>query len=199
VWFTYNTTELEKTVVHQTGGVCIITTDDVNHRVIQHGCDPLDLGRWSWVLLEGRQHHRTRTVTAYRPCDSTGPATVCQQHQRHYHCLHRDVLPRQARLDDLYQEAQGWLAQGDHLGITMDANDILSKHPTKFPPATQNRNTSRQPIDGIWTTAGLKAVSAGYLPFGEVCPSDHRALWIDVEFDDVFGYKGYPYIPATIR
>jgi hypothetical protein len=29
---------------------------------------------------------------------------------------------------------------------------ILDKHSDKSPPATQNRNTNRQPIDGIWTS-----------------------------------------------
>jgi hypothetical protein len=42
-------------------------------------------------------------------------------------------------------------------------------------------------------------VSAGYLPFGDSCPSDHRAIWIDLAYDDVFGYKGHPYIPPAIR
>jgi hypothetical protein len=216
--FAYNLTELTNTSVHQPGGVGVISTDDVTHRVIQRGHDPTELGRWSWILLEGKQHHRTRIITAYRPCKSSGPGTVNQQHQRYYHRKHRDVTPRQALLNDLFVDVQGWLHDGDHLVITMDANDdvrkgpvaeffrtldmkeaILTRHNRKSPPATHNRNNSREPIDGIWVTPGLKAVSAGYLPFGEGCPSDHRAIWIDLAYDNVFGYKGHPYIPPAIR
>jgi hypothetical protein len=216
--FAYNSTELAHTSVHQTGGVGVIATDDVTDRVIQRGRDPTELGRWSWILLEGKQHHRTRIITAYRPCESSGPGTVNQQHQRYYHRKHRDVTPRQALLDDLFVEVQGWLHDGYHLVITMDANDdvrtgpvaaffrsldmkevILTRYTRKSPHATQNRNNSREPIDGIWVTPGLKAVSAGCLPFGYGCPSDHRAIWIDLAYDDVFGYKGHPYIPPAIR
>jgi hypothetical protein len=41
-------------------------------------------------------------------------------------------------------------------------------------------------------------VPTGYLPFGKGCPSDHRPIWIDLAYDDVFGYKGHPYIPPDI-
>jgi hypothetical protein len=217
--FAYNSTELANTSVHQPGGVGVISTDaDVTHRVIQQGRDPTELGRWSWILLEDKQHHRTRIITAYRPCKSSGPGTVNQQHQRYYHQKHRDVNPRQALLDNLFVKVQGWLHDGDHLVITMDANNdvrtgpvaalfrsldmkeaILMRHNRKSLPATQNRNNSQEPIDGIWVTSGLKAVSAGYLPFGNGCPSDHRAIWIDLAYHDVFGYKGHPYIPPAIQ
>jgi hypothetical protein len=33
---------------------------------------------------------------------------------------------------------------------------ILTKHASKSPPATYNRNYSRQPIDGIWISDGLE-------------------------------------------
>jgi hypothetical protein len=46
-------------------------------------------------------------------------------------------------------------------------------------------------------TLGLKAVSAGYLPFGDGCPSDHRALWIDLKYSDAFGYDAHPLIPPS--
>jgi hypothetical protein len=66
---------------------------------------------------------------------------------------------------------------------------ILSRHQGKSPPATYNRNLQRQPIDGIWVTPGLRAIGAGYCPFGEGCPLDHRVLWIDILYEEAFGYK----------
>jgi hypothetical protein len=52
--FADNSTELATTSVHQPGGVGVISTDDVTHQVILRGRDPTELGRWSWILLEGK-------------------------------------------------------------------------------------------------------------------------------------------------
>jgi hypothetical protein len=109
--------------------------------------------------------------------------------------------------EDLYQEAVTWIDQGNHLVIGMDAKEdihtgataeffqalgmkeaTLSWHPRKSPPATYNRNRQRQPIDGIWVTPGLKPAGAGYCAFGDGCPSDHRVLWINLLYEDAFGY-----------
>ena len=65
-----------------------------------------------------------------------------------------------------------------------------SKHSKESPPATNNRNTKRQPIDGIFTTPGINPTRAGYLPFGEGGISDHRVLWVDFNYIDILGYNG---------
>ena len=57
--FGYNRNELHMTDRLQPGGVGLLATDDVGHRVIQRGTDNSDLGRWTWMLLEGKQHHKT--------------------------------------------------------------------------------------------------------------------------------------------
>ncbi len=64
---------------------------------------------------------------------------------------------------------------------------ILDKHKDKSPPATQNRNTKRQPIDGIWISSCLFISAGGYLPFGDACPSDHRMIWIEIQYSIAFG------------
>jgi hypothetical protein len=64
---------------------------------------------------------------------------------------------------------------------------ILDHTANLSPPATMNCNNSRQPIDGIWATAGIHIQQDGYLEYGGVCLSNHRALWIDVHFKDGFG------------
>ena len=63
--FAWNTTEKNKTAELQPGGVGIVAMDDTAHRVIERGKDPTGLGRWTWVLLEGKQHIRMRIITAY--------------------------------------------------------------------------------------------------------------------------------------
>ena len=73
---------------------------------------------------------------------------------------------------------------------------ILSRHSTLSPPATCAKNECRQPIDAIFVTPGLQAYAAGYFPFGEGCPSDHRLLWLDLTFSDAFGYES-PVLTTT--
>jgi hypothetical protein len=75
--------------------------------------------------------------------------------------------------------------EGDQLIIGIDANKdvrtgataeffqtlrmreaILDKHSQSSPPATHNRNTQQQPIDGLFVTPGLQAVAADTPPSG---------------------------------
>ena len=45
--------------------------------------DPIGLGRWSWMLFEGKNNHITRIISAYVPCKSTQDRyqTVYNQHK----------------------------------------------------------------------------------------------------------------------
>ena len=116
--------------------------------------------------------------------------------------------PRTAILQDVLQLVDTWKALGDHVIIGMDANEdvrqgevydlfheagltevILDLHHDLGPLATYNRNTKRQPTDGIWATSGIKITRGGYLAFGEGCPSDHRVLWFDISFSVAFGQR----------
>jgi hypothetical protein len=217
--FAYNKTELSRTKVLQPGGVGMIVTDDASHKVCEQGRDETGLGRWTWVRLQGKDGVKVRILTAYRPCDSVGPDTVNEQHYR-YLRKHRkgDTAPRTAFYEDLFPLIKSWKNEGDHVIIGMDANEdvrcgetqeffraldmneaILSRHKDKSPPATYNRNESRQPIDGIWTTSGLTAFAAGYAAFGDGCPSDHRVLWVDFTYQDALGHEPPPLIEPPSR
>ena len=66
---------------------------------------------------------------------------------------------------------------------------ITSFHRNKSPPATQNTNKQRIPIDGIWVSNSISVLAAGYYAFGNACPSDHRALWIDLDKEQVYGHR----------
>jgi hypothetical protein len=72
------------------------------------------------------------------------------------------------------------------IGMSMETlglcEAILDLHSDQSPPATHNRNQNRQPIDGIWVTQGIQITYGGYSAFGDACPSDHRALWIDMHY-----------------
>jgi hypothetical protein len=66
---------------------------------------------------------------------------------------------------------------------------ILDRHKDKSPPATQNRNTNRQPIDGLWVSGCIHISAGGCLPFEDACPSDHRMIWIEIQYSVIFGHK----------
>jgi hypothetical protein len=206
--FAHNTTELQTTDTIQYGGVGIIATKEITHRIIGTGSDPKSLGRWAWIRIQGKEGHTVRIATAYRPWESPGASTVFHQQARGLSNKGDHRNPIAALMEDLVQAISEWKESGDHIIIGMDANEdvrtgqvntifedlglreaMLDKHRDKSPPATQNRNTKRQPIDGIWISACLSISAGGYLPFGDACPSDHRMIWIEIQYSIAFGQR----------
>ena len=66
-----------------------------------------------------------RIVTVYRPCDSTGPESVNQQHQRYLTKHKRVEEPRAALYKDLFEEITNWKLQGNHIILGIDANEDI--------------------------------------------------------------------------
>jgi hypothetical protein len=191
--FAHNNQELELSSTIQYGGVGVVSSSEIKHRIIDQGRDPSGLGRYVWIRLQGKEGHTTRIVSAYRPCQSDGAGSVFRQHQRIFSSRGDFGTPLDAFLQDLTADIQVWKDAGDHLVIGMDANEdvrtgdigiafhtlglkeaILALHSERNPPATHNRNQSRTPIDGIWTSRGIQAIAGGYGAFGDACPSDHH-------------------------
>ena len=63
--------------------------------------------------------------------------------------------------------------------------EVVSTSTTVKVPKSQ-RGT--KPIDVIYFSHSLAHKHTGYFPFG-VFQSNHRALWIDVEYTYIFGFK----------
>ena len=40
------------------------------NKVIKKGQDCTGLGRWSWILIEGKENKKLRIVSAYRPSET---------------------------------------------------------------------------------------------------------------------------------
>ena len=204
--FANNTTEPHLSNKLQYGGVGIVATGEAKHRITARGKDPSGLGRWVWIRLTGKEGHHVRILVLYRPCQSGGASTVFQQHSRGLAAKGDMRNPRTAILQDALLLVETWKELGDHVVIGMDANEdvrkgevndllssvglrevILDLHSDLSPPATYNRNTQRQPIDGFWATSGISISKGGYLAFGEGCPSDHRVIWFDISYSVAFG------------
>jgi hypothetical protein len=163
------------------------------------------------MRFQGRNGHMTPVISIYRPCHGNNrAASVYKQQVRYFKGKEElDRNPRKAlSYEDLFVEATQWKTEGVHIIIAGDVNEdvptgltnefftalglrelILERHKSKSPPATNKNNNKREPIDGIWAWRELEVTTAGYLPFGEGCDSDHRLIWADFSYHTVFGQE----------
>ena len=206
----YNKNELDIAGTIQYGGTGITLKQELTARKIEHGHDISGLARWTWCRIQGKNQKHVRLVSSYRPIKhADGEESVWSQHLRHWHNEGRmGTDPIQAFDEDLADQLLEWYNLGDLLVIGMDKNHdvrkgplqsmfdelnmrecITSHHPQKSPPATQNSNKNRTPIDGIWTSRSLTVLSSGYFEFGGACPSDHRGIWVDLDKQEFFGHR----------
>ena len=206
----YNTNETQLLCSpFQAGGSGLTLGDDLNSRRTDSGLDPTGLGRWAWTKITGKSGFETLLISSYRPNNNRRDSgSVWHQHRRYFLTQGDDRDPIVAYDQDILHCLQGWLDAGLHIILGIDANEdvrngtlarqlltlglqeaVTTRHRHNSPPATQNRNRSRTPIDGLWTSRSLEVVKAGYLAFGGGCPSDHRALWIDVSTSSILGHR----------
>lgn len=194
----------------QVGGASIIAINSIAHRSanIQH--DPTGLGRWTSMLIKGKQGFLTRIVCVYRPCKSTGPDTAYIQHVLYFNKINRKGDPRNFFMHDLAEAINNWQLKGEKIILTGDFNTgdkTTVKSKQRFwqpwlektglvdvnqifsngiePPSTHERG--RVQIDYMFVSPGITVKRAGFLPFSKL-PGDHRAVWMDISLKDVIGY-----------
>ena len=192
----YNTQETELiSSPFQAGGAGLTLGDELTARKTDFGIDPSGIGRWAWIKITGKSGFTVVLIASYRPNNNRRDAgSVWNQHRRHFLRQTENREPIVSFDQDLLQSMQGWLDEGNSIILGIDANEdvrsgtlslqlqalglreaVTAQHSHLSPPATQNRNRSRTPIDGIWVSRTLEVVRAGYTAFGGACPSDHRA------------------------
>ena len=201
----------------QPGGNILQSINRITHKAKQAGTDPSGLGRWSWLRFRGSHEVSVMTICAYRPCKpstSTGINTTFSQHIRYLDDIGDERDPRQALLDDLGKFITECRNNQDQIILMMDVNDnvqaphiqtwlqqhelseAIAAHRDGPAPPTYHRG-SRQ-IDGIFVSHSLNPTKSGFLEFGAM-PSDHRALWIELSFDNMFGCKMGQLAPPKAR
>lgn len=185
------------------GGTATFLSPHATAQMDSYGEDPRGLGRWTWVLINGRHGLRTRIITAYRPTTdhSNSAGTVYSQQELVLQAQGITSNPREAFLEDLAHQIRGWMEAGDQIVIGMDANDftrsgrmeawrtslsLIHVHSQAFPnkaevPTCNKSTHSTHAIDAIWTTADIAPVACGMTGFGEFDfgRTDHRLLWLD--------------------
>ena len=129
----------------QVGGVALLSTNQLAHKVISTGCDPTNLGCWTWTRYRGQQGLYLRIVSCYRPVfNAKGPLSAYNQHRRFFLTQHIDTCPPKRFLDDLQSHICEWQNEGDLLIVGGDWND----------------DTTTLDWQRYWTELGLTAVEA---------------------------------------
>ncbi len=172
---------------------------------VDSGVDLIGLGRWCWIQL-GSGTKKTRIVMAYQPRNlgQSAGTTVKDQQSRYFCALGDARSPRTIFYDQLVSQLISWKAidndivllgyfnknvHSGRLACWLGQDDLnmtkICRRHARIPiPPTFWRGSV--PIDGIFTTPGIKCVNVFILPhLGGV--GDHWCFIIDLSSKLVIG------------
>ena len=110
---------------NQPGGTLSMAIESTASKVLESGKDT-NMGRWSWITLQGKNDITTTVISGYRPCGSTlTPNTVFSQQLRYLAAVQTDVCPLQLWLDDMGRFVQNKLSSGHQIILAADMNDSV--------------------------------------------------------------------------
>lgn len=109
-----------------TGGTGVSIFEDAVSRKVSAGRDLSGLGRWTWVMVRGKQEFKTTFISAYRPVyNPSDHGSVWRQHQR-YLLQNNDVRdPLDAFMADLSVLLTSFLENNHQIIIGMDCNNNI--------------------------------------------------------------------------
>ncbi len=113
---------------YQPGGTATIICDNWTSRVLNKGEDPVGLGQWTYITLQGKGTKKVTVVTAYNASYTTGGTTNFCQQQRvltNLHIHHKQVTdanPRKQFILDLQSWLEHQLTQNHEIILAMEAN-----------------------------------------------------------------------------
>ena len=195
---------------YQPGGTAVSIRNKWATRYLDKGSD--ELGRWSWVTIEGQGKTRITFISAYRVCDGASEAPLtsrtvrAQQEWMYADRGQATVNLRQQFVIDLIALLTKWQTQGHDMVVMMDANEpagpgsasdrliyacgLTDAHKRENelvdPPPTHQRG--RKKIDFVLVSQRLvNAIKArSILPIHDGYLSDHRALLVDFDSGVLF-------------
>jgi Exonuclease III len=205
----------------QVGGVSIIINNSMAHRSTTIDNDPTGLGRWTSILIQGKNGFSTRLVCAYRPCKSTGPDTAYMQHALYFNHIHRKGDPRKLFMDDLALAIEHWKSLGEQIILAGDFNTgdkVTNTSQDKFwapwlkttglvdahqhlmhsttPPSTHERGKVR--IDFMFVSPSLRINVQDSYPSQSFQAITEQFGWT-YPYDDVIGYNPPALFTAQAR
>lgn len=205
---TFSIDPIPPTVTHQMGGTATTTYGSWITRLQKSQIgDPTGLGRWSGTIIGGRKSKSLAIITGYRVCEQSrndaGEGTVMAREWDYL--LDKGVAkpnPRQSFLDDLKRQITQLQEQGREILLMLDANQMLQNdnklttfgqmahdcdlhdlHSTA-PARTTCHSSTRGRIDYILGSPAVVAaiLQSGTLSYAEGLTSDHRGLFVDIDF-----------------
>ena len=194
----------------QYGGTAVMAVNEAAHRVKATGGDPTGLGRWSWILFEGKQRHLVRIISAYVPCKTSGKhrQTVYSQHSRYFQRTGNTECPRKLLHTHLTTEINRWQQKGENIVLLIDTNENLQRmgplqhmlttkcqlvdpiraiHQQNCTSLPSTSLTGSYPIDGIFVSRNLQHITRGGWLTLEDSIGDHRSLFIDILINLLLG------------
>jgi hypothetical protein len=206
------------------GGTGILSTGSITGRIIVTGADKW--GSWSYHTFQDQQRRQITIIMVYQVVDKftidKGQHTITAQHQRSLLIQQGDthLKPRQAFQRDLrhflrklLQQDQDILLIGDfnerlgdnlngtaQLAAEFHLTDIFSiQHPHLQDPATYARGKKR--LDYALGSARISAAvqACGYKAFNYRFHTDHRAYYIDLNTEILFGSATQTLAPYSSR
>ena len=197
------------TTWYKPGGTSQLSVGHITGRITTSHQD--SLGRWVSQTFRGRDGFIMTVISAYQvvECGSQQGKTTAaaQQISQLIHMNVSDCNPRRAFKQDLRHFLHACKSRGEELMLLGDFNesidgnfngmsriiadfqlvDLMKSRSTQPPPATYSRGRLRSDY-GLATTRVAEAlVSAGYEPFNERFPTDHRAYYFDLDTEKLFG------------
>ena len=189
------------------GGTMTLTRGNWSGRIIKAGCDKL--GRWTYQVFTGKNGKRLKVITMYRVGKKSAVNEKCtirlQQEQDILNETGKLKDPRDEILKDLEKQINADQEKGMQVILGGDINEYINSiNIQNFQEATGMYNTlielhgneqpnthdrGTKPIDIILATQNIpkKAIKrGGILPLYYGYPSDHRALYIDIDIDHIF-------------
>jgi exonuclease III len=184
------------TAAFQVGGVMQFIIGHTTTRVASAGRD--ELGRWAWHTLRGKNNRTIRIISAYRPVKNEVIAgSVWNQQQYHADLINSKLNPHECWIKELSKEIRKWSTDGDSIILMVDLNeDVVTSSvaralrmlglreivTTKHGISTNTHLRGSNPIDGIYVSGEIGVSACGYVE----SPSDHLAVWLDIEADSMF-------------
>jgi hypothetical protein len=198
--------------IYRPGGHGIWNNGVYTGRIIKKGQDKH--GRWAFTVLAGKRQQEVMIVSAYNTCmqaaEDTG--TIAGQLRR---VLHKEGDNKQTLRNLFYKDIKEFIIQarqkGTEIILAMDANTgaqseelktlrvgtglvdaFKCKHKEKQHPRTYFRG--RECLDYIFvsTEVAQSIVRVGYAPFYTLGKYDHRLLYVDINWDNLFRQRPDP-------
>ena len=212
----------ENIATFQYGGTSVMAFNAAAHRVKATGADKSGLGRWSWILFEGKHKHYTRVISAYVPCKSTTDRmqTVYNQQKRYFSAKGILECPRKLMHQHLVQNIKEWQRKGENIVLLIDSNEnlarmgqlqslltyecqlvdpIRSTYQKKDTMLPSTSLTGSNPIDAIFVSSQLRDITRGGWIKVEKSIGDHRALFIDIPIKTLLGEDPFTIHRNTAR